>query len=70
MLRVIITVAGGWMVVAEFGGSRGLFAVLAFALVFYGLGNFASVASGAWFKVAGNERTTPAPDGEPLVRAR
>jgi MATE family, multidrug efflux pump len=70
VLRVIIAVAGGWMVVAEFGGSQGLFAVLAFALVFYGLGNFASVASGAWFKVAGNERATPAPDGEPLLRAR
>ena len=40
VLRVIIAVAGGWMIVAEFGGSQGLFAVLAFALVFYGLGQF------------------------------
>jgi Na+-driven multidrug efflux pump len=70
VLRVIIAVAGGWTVVAEFGGSQGLFAVLAFALVFYGLGNFASVAGGAWFKIAGNERATPAPDAEPLLRAR
>ena len=70
VLRVIIAVAGGWISVAENGGSRGLFAVLAFALVFYGLGNFASVAGGASFKVAGNERATPAPDAEPLLRAR
>jgi Na+-driven multidrug efflux pump len=68
VLRVIIAVGGGWIAVAEFGGSQRLFAVLAFALVFYGLGNVASVAGGAWFKVARNERETP--DAEALVRAR
>jgi len=70
VLRVIIAVAGGWISVAEFGGSQGLFAVLAFALVFYGLGNLASVAGGAWFKVAAKERAMSAPDAEPLLRAQ
>jgi hypothetical protein len=67
---VIIAVGGGWIAVAEFGGSRGLFAVLAFALVFYGLGNFASVVGGAWFKGARKERAAPEPDAEALVHAR
>ena len=70
VLRVVIAVGGGWIAVAEFGGSRGLFAVLAFALVFYGLGNVVSVAGGAWFKVPRNERVATEPDTEALVRAQ
>ena len=35
VLRVVIAVGGGWISVVEFGGSDALFAVLAFALVFY-----------------------------------
>ena len=45
-----------------FGGGDALFAVLAFALVFYGLGNFASVTKGAWFpekKVVGEVGLEP-----------
>jgi hypothetical protein len=70
VLRVVIAVGGGWIAVAEFGGSQGLFAVLAFALVFYGLGNVASVAGGAWFKVPGKERAATEPGADALVRAR
>jgi putative MATE family efflux protein len=72
LLRVIIAVGGGWIAVAEFGGSNALFAVLAFALVFYGLGNFASVGGGVWFTTADKEGSSPVrqPDGEALLRAR
>jgi Na+-driven multidrug efflux pump len=70
VLRVIIAGGGGWFAVAEFGGSQGLFAVLAFALVFYGLGNVASVAGGAWFKAPGKERAAAEPNAEALLRAR
>jgi len=44
--------------------------VLAFALVFYGLGNVASVAGGAWFKVPRKERAAVEPGADALVRAR
>jgi hypothetical protein len=56
VLRVIVAVGGGWIAVTRFGGSEALFAVLAFALVFYGLGNVASVGGRAWF---GEARTEP-----------
>ena len=62
ILRVIIAVGGGWLAVTAFGGGDALFAVLAFALVFYGLGNFASVTKGAWFpekKVVGEVGLEP-----------
>jgi Na+-driven multidrug efflux pump len=52
VLRVIIAAGGGWLAVVVFGGSKGLFIALAAALVVYGLGNVAAVASGAWFKPA------------------
>jgi hypothetical protein len=68
VLRVIIAVGGGWIAVAKFGGSQGLFAVLALALVFYGLGNVASVGGGAWFKAA--RKQGEAPEAEALLRAR
>jgi hypothetical protein len=41
-------------------------------LVFYGLGNFASVGGGVWFTTADKEGSSPVrqPDGEALLRAR
>ena len=50
VLRVMIAAGGGWFAVTIFGGSSGLFAVIAGALVIYGIGNVAAVAGGAWFK--------------------
>jgi putative MATE family efflux protein len=50
VLRVIIAAGGGWLAVMTFGGSTGLFIVIAAALVIYGLANVAAVASGVWFK--------------------
>ncbi len=50
VLRVVIAAGGGWLAVAWFGGSTALFAVIAAALVTYGLANVAAVAGGLWFK--------------------
>jgi len=50
VLRVVIAAGGGWLAVAWFGGSTTLFAVIAAALVTYGLANVAAVAGGVWFK--------------------
>jgi putative MATE family efflux protein len=49
LLRVVIAAGGGWLAVTRFGGSTGLFAALAVALLVYGLANVAAVASGVWF---------------------
>ncbi len=49
VLRVLIAAGGGWFVVSRFGGTTGLFVMLAAALVIYGLANVAAVAAGAWF---------------------
>ena len=45
VLRVIIAAGGGWFAVTIFGGSSGLFVVIAGALVIFGLGNVAAVAA-------------------------
>jgi putative MATE family efflux protein len=63
VLRVVVAVGGGWFAVAEFGGSEGLFAVLAFSLGLYGAGNAISATWGAWFpgtRVAGGSGAIPA----------
>jgi putative MATE family efflux protein len=49
VLRVIIAAGGGWLAVTKFGGSHGLFVVLAVAMVVYGGANVAAVAGGVWF---------------------
>jgi Na+-driven multidrug efflux pump len=61
VLRVIIAAGGGWFAVTKLGGSTGLFAVLAVALVVYGIANVVAVASGAWF-------TTPKPKALPVAQ--
>jgi Na+-driven multidrug efflux pump len=55
VLRVMIAAGGGWLTVTIFGGSTALFVVIAGALVIYGLGNAAAVASGAWFKTVNSQ---------------
>jgi putative MATE family efflux protein len=50
LARVVIAAGGGWAAVRLGGGSNALFVALAVALVVYGLGNAATVTSGAWFK--------------------
>ena len=50
MVRVAIAAGGGYAAVVWFhGGSMVLFAVLAAALMVYGLLNAVAVASGVWF---------------------
>jgi Na+-driven multidrug efflux pump len=61
VLRVIIAAGGGWFAVTRFGGSTGLFAALAVALVVYGIANVVAVAGGAWF-------TTPKPKVLPAAQ--
>src|SRR5262245_15148933 len=47
--RVVIAAGGGFLAVRSLGGSTGLFAVLAGAIVIYGVANVAAIAGGAWF---------------------
>ncbi len=61
VLRVIIAAGGGWLAVTKFGGSTGLFATLALAMVVYGVANAVAVASGVWFK-------TPKLDAAPAAQ--
>jgi putative MATE family efflux protein len=60
VFRVIIAAGGGWLVVTKFGGSTGLFVVLAVAMVVFGVANAAAVAAGAWFKEQ-RPKAVPAP---------
>jgi len=57
VLRVVIAAGGGWLAVRYFGGSTALFAVIAAALVIYGLANVVAVASGVWFKKPKSKRS-------------
>ncbi len=50
LLRMLIAVAGGWLVLKFSGSLNGLFAALALALVVYGLTVGTAVARGAWFR--------------------
>jgi putative MATE family efflux protein len=60
VLRVIIAAGGGWIAVTKFGGSYGLFVVLAVAMIVYGFTNVAAVASGVWFTVPKVKAPLPA----------
>jgi MATE family, multidrug efflux pump len=53
MLRLVIAVGGGWLVVALTGSLVGAFAVLALALVVYGITIVSAIASGSWFRRPG-----------------
>jgi Na+-driven multidrug efflux pump len=64
VLRVIIAGGGGWIAVTKFGGSHGLFAALAAAIVVYGLANVAAVARGVWFSTP--KLKGPLPAAQPL----
>ncbi|MFA6266083.1 MAG: MATE family efflux transporter [Pseudolabrys sp.] len=51
VLRVLIAAGGGYIAVVWLnGGSATLFAILAVALVVYGVLNVAAIASGVWFR--------------------
>jgi hypothetical protein len=50
LLRVVVAGGGGWLVVTTLGGSVPLFVMLALAMIVFGAGNAAAVASGVWFK--------------------
>ncbi|NLO79255.1 MAG: MATE family efflux transporter [Xanthomonadaceae bacterium] len=56
-VRLVLVASGGWAVLALDGGLAQLFAVLALALVVYGLIIASAVAGGSWFGPLGWPRT-------------
>jgi len=50
LMRLVIAVGGGWLVVSLTGSLAWAFAVLALALVVYGVTIVLAVASGSWFR--------------------
>ena len=50
MLRLLIAVGGGWLVVSLTGSLAWAFAILALALVVYGVTIVCAIASGSWFR--------------------
>jgi len=50
MLRLLIAVGGGWLVVSLTSSLAWAFAVLALALVVYGVTIVSAIASGSWFR--------------------
>ena len=50
MLRLLIAVGGGWLVMSLTGSLAWAFAVLALALVVYGVTILSAIASGSWFR--------------------
>jgi len=50
LLRLLIAVGGGWLIVSLTGSLAWAFAVLALALVVYGVTIVLAVASGSWFR--------------------
>jgi len=54
LLRLIVAIGGGWIVLRATGSLGYLFVALGIALLVYGVGIAASIASGSWF--AGTER--------------
>jgi Na+-driven multidrug efflux pump len=56
LLRLLIAVGGGWLALTLSGSLAWTFAVLALALVAYGLTIVTAIGSGAWFSAARRER--------------
>ena len=50
MLRLVVAVGGGWLVMSLGGSLAWAFAMLALALVVYGVTVAAAIASGTWFR--------------------
>ena len=50
MCRVIVAVAGGWLLLQLTGSLTGLFLALGLGLVVYGAVNAAAIRGGAWFR--------------------
>jgi len=57
LLRMIIAIAGGWLMLRLTGSLGWMFAALALGLVVYGLSLTAAVLSGSWFKPARKARS-------------
>jgi len=56
LLRLLIAVGGGWLALTLSGSLAWTFAVLALALVAYGLTIVTAIGSGVWFSAAPRER--------------
>lgn len=50
MLRLAVSVAGGWLALRHGAGLEGVYAALAAGLALFGLVNAGAIAGGAWFK--------------------
>ena len=50
LLRMLIAVGGGWLVMSLTGSLAWAFAVLALALVVYGVTIVGAIATGSWFR--------------------
>ena len=50
LLRLLVAVGGGWLAVSVTGSLAAAFAVLALALVVYGVTIVSAIASGSWFR--------------------
>ena len=50
MLRLLVAVGGGWLAMTLGGALGWAFAMLALALVVYGVTIAAAIASGSWFR--------------------
>jgi hypothetical protein len=50
MLRLLVAVGGGWLAVSLTGSLAWAFAVLALALIVYGVTIVSAIASGSWFR--------------------
>ena len=56
LLRLVIAVGGGWLALTLTGSLTWAFAVLALALVAYGLTIVTAIGSGVWFTAARSGR--------------
>ncbi|HVY05532.1 MAG TPA: MATE family efflux transporter [Burkholderiales bacterium] len=56
VVRLIVGIGGGWLVLRFTGSPQWLFAALTVALVVYGVVVAGAIASGAWFKPAGDRK--------------
>lgn len=58
IMRVAIAAGGGWLAARLSGGTASVFAVLAGALVVYGVMSAAAVAAGVWFRGGKTDKQT------------
>jgi putative MATE family efflux protein len=61
ILRVVVSICGGWLALQMGAGIGGVFLALGLALATFGIVNAAAVGSGVWFRRTEIATTAPAP---------